>query len=160
MVNVNKNSKKSYFSNKNVKEAILFFLLAVALLIYSLVNHYGSTSLKWNMSPYLFPTLISIFIGMLSISLAFEGIKEIKANKKNVPKANILWKNVLFTIVASIIYFILMDIISFIPATILFLVSMLLYLGERRIWLIVLISVGVTTIIYVLFGVLLHVMLP
>lgn len=157
---MDKYSKRDYFSNKNVKEAILFFLLAVGLLIYSLVNHYDSTNLKWSMSPYLFPTIISIFIGALSVSLALEGIKEVKTNKRVKAKANVKWKDVLFTIVASIIYFILMDVITFIPATILFLVFMLFYFGERRIWLIAFISIGTSTILYVLFDVLLHVMLP
>ena len=153
-------SKKRYLSNRNIQEAILFLILAVAMLIYALVNHYCSTKIEWKTSPYLFPVLIAVFIGALSFSLFTDGIQQIKTSEKSEKKTVVQWKDVVYTIAASIAYYGIMGFTKFIPATILFLVAMFLYLGERRIWLIALISVLYTLSIYVIFGVLLHVMLP
>ena len=153
-------SKKLYLFNKNIQDALFFFIFAVAMLIYALANHYNSTKMEWKTSPYLFPFLIAVFIGALSFSLFADGIRQIKSSEKSAEKTTVQWKGVVFTIAVSIIYYGIMNFITFIPATILFLVAMFLYLGERRIWLMALISVLSSLTIYVIFGVLLHVMLP
>jgi len=154
------NSRKSYISNKNIQDALAFFVLAVVLLAYSLVNHYSTKNLKWELSPYLFPLLISVFVAALSLSLAADGIRQIKSGEEEKRKTTPQWRGVVFTITVSVIYYIMMKVITFIPATILFLVSMFYYLGERRIWLMALVSIPCALSIYVIFGVLLHVMLP
>lgn len=154
------NSKNNYLHNKNIQDAILFLILAAGLLVYSLINHYGSIKMEWKTSPYLFPVLVAVFIFALSISLIAEGTQQIKSNAKTEQKAAAQWKSVAFTIVVSIIYYVIMRFITFIPATILFLVAMFLYLGERRKWLMALISIISSLAIYVIFDVLLHVMLP
>ncbi|MEA4847185.1 MAG: tripartite tricarboxylate transporter TctB family protein [Clostridiaceae bacterium] len=154
------NSKKDYLHNKNIQDAVLFFILAAALMAYSLVNHYSTVKLEWKLSPYLFPTLIAVFIAALSLSLFADGKRQIKLNEKGEKKTAIHWKGVLFTIGSSIVYYGIMKILTFVPSTILFLVAMFLHLGERRIWLISLISVVCSFSIYIIFGVMLHVMLP
>jgi len=154
------NIKKGYLQNKNIQDAVLFFILAITLIIYSLVNHYSTAKLEWKLSPYLFPILIAVFIGALSFSLLADGIRQIKLNEKSEKKAAIHWKGVLFTIGISVVYYGTMKFLTFVPSTILFLVAMFLHLGERRIWLIALISVVCSFSIYIIFGVMLHVMLP
>lgn len=154
------NNNKNYLSNKNIQDAFIFFILAIALIIYSLVNHYSTAKLEWKLSPYLFPVLIAVFIGALSISLLADGKRQIRLNEKSDKKAAIHWKGVLFTIGSSIAYYGIMRFLTFVPSTILFLVAMFLHLGERRIWLIALISVVCSLLIYIIFGVMLHVMLP
>jgi putative tricarboxylic transport membrane protein len=155
-----KNRKKDYLHNKNIQDAVLFFTLAAALMVYSLVNHYNTAKLEWKLSPYLFPVLIAVFIGALSFSLFSDGIRQIKSGEKSPKKTEIHWKGVLFTIGVSIAYYGIMKFLKFIPSTILFLVALFLYLGERRIWLIAIVSVLCSVSIYVVFGVMLHVMLP
>ncbi len=154
------NSRKHYIYNRNIQDAILFFILAAALMIYSLVNNYSTANMEWKTSPYLFPVLIAVFIGALSYSLLADGIRQMKAGEEDVKKTAAKWNGVLFTIAASIIYYGIMRIVTFVPATILFLVAMLVYLGERRIWLVGLVSVISSLAIYVIFGMLLNVMLP
>lgn len=153
-------SKKRYLLNKNIQDAILFFLLSIFMVVYALFNHYSSKKIEWKISPYLFPILIAIFIAFISFSLLNDGIKEIKSKGKGIQKTPAQWKDVLFTIVASITYYRIMAFISFIPATILFLVSMFVHLKEGRIWLIALISIICSFSIYGIFAVLLNVMLP
>ena len=153
-------SKKCYLLNKNIQDAIVFFLLSIFIAAYALFNHYSSKKIEWKTSPYLFPILIAIFIALISLSLLNDGIKEIKSKVKSINKTPVQWKDVFFTIAVSIAYYRIMVFISFIPATILFLASMFVYLREGRIWLIALISFICSFSIYGIFAVLLNVMLP
>ena len=159
------NERRYYLSNSKIKESLFFIAIAIIILVYSLVNHYTTKDLQWGLSPYLFPLLVSVFMIIISISLFAEGIKDEKLKKKEPTnkeekKEIVYWKEVLFTILFSIVYYFAMDIIGFIVSTILFLLILFAFLGERRKWLITIISVSTTAIIYFIFGVLLHVMLP
>lgn len=151
-------------SNPTVQESVLFFLLSIALLVYALYKHYTGLPVSWEMSPYLFPVLISVFLFLLSISLFADGRKQYAAGEERGQAAEEKpatdWKSTLFTVVAAVIYFLLMPVIKFIPATILFLVAMFWFLKERRWWLVAILSVATAGLIYVMFGVLLNVMLP
>lgn len=153
-------SKKRYIFNKNIQDALLFFALAVSLTAHSLVSHYNSPKIDWKMSPYLFPVLIAIFISAFSFTLFIEGIQQVNSKEKCKGKAPVKLKSVICTIAISILYYVIISLVTFVPATMLFLATMLLYLGEQRIWLITLISVFSSLAIYIIFGVLLHVMLP
>lgn len=156
-------AKAGLFANRTVQESILFFLLSIALLAYALYKHYTGLPVSWEMSPYLFPVLIAVFLFLLSISLFTDGRRQAAVQQKEAGEstpAAIDWKSTLFTVVASIVYFLLMPVIKFIPATILFLVAMFWYLKERRWWLVALLSAATAVLIYVMFGVLLNVMLP
>ncbi len=155
-------NKNNILSNRKIQEAIFFLIISISLMIYSLKNHYSTLGLQWKISPYLFPLLIAIFIGLLSISLFIEGIRDNRSlDKGNECKCtNTKWKDVLFTILVSVSYYIAMGLIGFIASTLIFLVALFIYLGEKRIWLIALISIISTLSVYIIFGVLLHVMLP
>jgi hypothetical protein len=59
-----------------------------------------------------------------------------------------------------VVYVIVMPHLTFLVSTVLFLFALFFYLGERRYLLISLLSVGFTSLMYLLFGKLLHVMLP
>lgn len=157
--------ERQYLSNSKIKESIFFIAIAVIIFLYSLASHYTTKNLQWSLSPYLFPLLVSVFMILISISLFAEGIKDEKLREKEETdkiekKDKVYWKEVLFTIFISAVYYFAMDIIGFIVSTILFLLILFAFLGERRKWLITIISVSTTAIIYFIFGVLLHVMLP
>lgn len=157
---MNNSNKNSFLICKSCQESIIFFILSIALFIYSLTKHYGVMKLEWKMSPYLFPALISIFLFFLSISLFSDGLRQIK--EKNTVKNGepVSWKKLILTITACAVYIIIMPLITFIPSTIMFIAFMLYLLGERKKLFIVLLSVPFSVIIYFLFSVLLHVMLP
>lgn len=150
--------------NDNLVGAGIFFLLGVFMVVYALTNHYGTPGLIWILSPYLFPILIGILIVFLSFSLLADGLKQRRAEQaeKHTTEQGlpVLWTRVLIAVVLAAGYFFLLEPLTFIPATVLFLVSMFLFLGERRIWLIALLSLATTLAIYYIFGMLLHVMLP
>jgi hypothetical protein len=99
------------------------------------------------------------------VSLFFDGINQVKEEKKhaqgtNAVKSEVKVKQVLITIVLSIAYFYLMRIITFIPSTILYLGGMILFLGEKRYWLIASIAIISSLSIYGLFALAFGVMLP
>lgn len=156
------NSKKNPFlTNKSCQESFMFFILSIALFIYSLTKHYGAVKLEWKMSPYLFPVLISIFLFFLSISLFSDGLRQIKQGSSSVcDDVKVSWKKLISAIVACMVYIIIMPIVTFIPSTILFIGFMLYLLEERRKIFVILLSTLVSVIIYILFSVLLNVMLP
>jgi len=146
--------------NTDIQEGSLFFVLSLGLAVYSLRNHYGTAGLEWKLSPYMFPFLISILLGALSISLITDGLYKIRTGATSAHRATPLWKRSLLMFIIALAYFLIMNLLTFIPATILFLCGSFLFLGERRLWLIGVLSITTSVIIYVLFDVLLHVMLP
>lgn len=155
---------KTAIKNHSLQDALLFAVFGIALLIHALSKHYAQAMPDWKMSPYLFPLLVSIFLILLSVSLVADGRRELKQSaepKQNEASLQLTYgKKVLFAVLFSIAYYILMPILTFIPSTILFLTVMFLYLGERRPLVIGLISVLTAVIVYALFALGLNVMLP
>lgn len=135
---------------------------SLALLAYSLYHHYFDKNTSvWKMSPYLFPTLISIFGLLLALSLmadARQALRNAQDTAEPFKMSNL--RGVFIVIGASLVYYFLMPLLTFTPATMLFLLALFIYLGECKWWKLLLLS-GVTTgAIYVLFGIMLNVRLP
>lgn len=157
------NGKKYLLRNSNFQDSIFVGLCSVGLLAYSLYHHhFDRNTAEWKMSPYLFPALISVFGLLLAISLFADAWHDLKAPEDAVSgeggKKNLA--GVLVLITASIVYYILLPLIHFIPATILFLLGLFIYLGVRKWWKLALLSVITTGAVYVLFGIALNVRLP
>ena len=152
--------------NKNIQDSCVIFICGAGLLCYALYTHYNGPTVEWKMSPSLFPVIVSAFLMLLSVSLFFDGLYQIREEKKlasggsgeDAQKARI--RPVLVTIALSIAYFVVMPYITFIPSTILFLGGFIFFLGERRYWLIALVSVISTLTVYAIFGIALSVRLP
>lgn len=154
---------REYLKNKNVQDSIVVFLLGLALGIYSLVSFYTArVQTKWIMSPYLFPLLLSVLTILLSVSLFAEGRYEVAQARSGEVKSKspLKLKNVLVVVLMGIAYYVLISLIHFIPATIIFLAAMICFLGERRWWLIAIIAVAMPFILYALFQLALGVRLP
>ena len=153
-----------FLKNKNIQESCVIFICGVLLLLYSLSLHYNGPTVLWKMSPSLFPVLISVFLMLLSVSLFFDGLHQIKEERasKNTgeTETGIKVRPVLITIALSIAYFVLMPYVTFIPCTILFLGIFIFTLGERRYWMIALVAVISALAIWAAFGLALGVRLP
>lgn len=154
--------KKGLIHQPTFQDAIFVGLCSVVLLIYSLYHHYfDNNTSEWKMSPYLFPTLLAVFGLLLTASLVADAFTELRqqetagksGEKKHLP-------GVLIVIAAALAYYVLMPILHFIPATMLFLAALFLYMGERKWWRLILLTVLTTAAIYLLFGVALRVRLP
>ena len=153
------NNIRYYLTNRNIQDGLAFFAGSIGLTIYSFTKHYGTIKMEWKTSPYLFPIIISIIVVLISISLLKVGVKQVN-EESGFNNIEVDWKGVAVTVVAMLVYSRIMKLVTFIPATIGFLMSMFYYLGERRIWLMALISIIGSLSIYLIFGILLKVMLP
>ncbi len=136
-------------------EGIFFLLCSLALIAYSLSEHYAA-HVEWKQSPYLFPLLIAFFLLPLSLAL----LRQAHSLKKDSPNPEFLFRDTVIVGGMTLLYIVIMPYITFIIATILLLIGLFLYLGERRYVLIGVLSVGFTLIIYAIFDIALHVMLP
>ncbi len=136
-------------------EGFVFLLLSFSAIVYSLVEHQRA-KVVWQQSPYLFPLLVAVFLLPLSLLLIRS------AGKENRDDTQVLFLVRDTTVVAlgTFAYIIVMPYLTFLVSTTLFLFGLLFYLGERRYLLISLLSVGFPSLMYLLFGKLLHVMLP
>lgn len=141
--------------NSSIQEGI-FLIIFAALIINESLKYTKFSS--WALSPALFPIMISCFIIVLATSLIINGIKE----EDSKPKGTLIdkWKNPILVLALTIIYLILLPIFHFVTSTIIYLISLLLVLGEKKWYTIALISITTTMIIYVMFDLLLSVRLP
>lgn len=91
-------------------------------------------------------------------------VSEARADSKQRSKFDKLEANPMFMVIgvicSCIAYLFLMQLITFIPATILLLAFLIWLMGERRIHVIVLVSIVTPGVLYVLFSILLNVRLP
>ncbi len=157
--------KKKLWQFANFQDAVFVVLCAVSLLTYSLYHHAtDKNTTEWKTSPYLFPVLISVFGILLAASLLADAMRDMKnqamlAGAEDTGAHHDL-KGVFVFIGVSVLYYFALPHLKFIAATILYLLILFLYLGERKWWKLLLLC-GITTgAIYVLFGVALHVHLP
>ena len=151
---------KKYLQNSNIQDGVVVFVLGLALFCYSMYSHATGIPVEWKMSPYLFPCLLSVFAVLLAVSLLADGYHEIRSGEGSAGKAPVNLLRVAVIVALALAYYFLLPVLTFIPATILFLAVFISYLGERRWWLTALISVAAAGILYFLFGVCLNVMLP
>ena len=155
---------RDYLKNKNVQESIVVFLLGLALGAYSLISfHTARVQTRWIMSPYLFPLLLSVFAVLLSVSLFGEGrfeVGEARRGAEQTKPAKLKLKNVLVVVLMGVAYYVLISLIHFIPASMVFLAAMIWFLGERRWWMITLVAVLMPLVLYALFALGLSVRLP
>ena len=146
--------------NKTVYEALVFLTIGICLLSYSLFNHYNLKNIEWMISPYLFPALIAASLVFISLALLREDKKISKEYNKKEKDIAILWKDIIFTIIISIIYYGIMHFLNFIIPTVLFLSIMFLYYGEKKIYFSILISSLISLALYGIFHILLKTILP
>ena len=153
-----------YLKNKNVQDSIVVFLLGLALGAYSLISFYtAAVQTRWIMSPYLFPLLLSVFAILLSVSLFGEGRYELSRARAGVvpaKPARFMPGKVLAVVLMSVAYYVLISLIHFIPASVIFLAALICCLGERRRWMIAAVAIGMPLILYALFALGLSVRLP
>lgn len=162
---MDKFGKKKLLKNPNCQESIFVCLCSLGLLGYSIYHHFfDKNASEWKTSPYLFPTLVSAFGILLALSLLADTLHELhtpeKAAEPTKPAELKQVRSVLVLIGASLVYYVLLPVITFIPATLAFLLALFIYLGERTWWKLLLLA-GITTgAIYILFGIFLNVRLP
>ena len=149
--------KKPLGINGNMLEGLMFLAVSIVIMVMSLqMNTYGS----WALAPGLFPLIASVFLAVLSSALIYEGIRKRNVEKTKSSDDKINWFKITVVFLLTLVFTWVLPLIHFVAATIIYMLLMLLFLGERRWWVVTLISLGTTGFLYYVFGVLLGVMLP
>lgn len=152
---------KRLIKNRQVIDGLVVTLLGLWLLVYA-VNSFLNARVKapWIMSPYLFPMILAgaaILLGLIILIPALVSAGKSGQDDKG-PALRLL--DVIVVLCLSILYDIIMRYIGFIPATILLLLGMIAFLGERRVKVLVPIAVLTPVILTLIFKVGLGVRLP
>lgn len=146
---------RDYIKNKSVQDSIAVLALGLALGIFSVYSFFNAkVKAAWIMSPYLFPMLIAVFAICLAYCLFMEGKHQVDAEKAGGAAAKadpIKLKSVVIVVAVSIIYYILMRVITFIPATALFLAALMWFMGERRWKVLIPVAIIAPLVIYAIF---------
>lgn len=137
-----------------VIEGLILAIVSGFFLIESLKLHNNKS---WALSPALFPLMITSLALLFSIILITKGLKS-KDEEEETQVVN--WKSTILIILLSIVYFIILPKIHFVPASIIYLFTFLYILGERNWILLGSISLAAPLLMYYIFGNLLGVLLP
>ncbi|MBQ8093204.1 MAG: tripartite tricarboxylate transporter TctB family protein [Clostridia bacterium] len=120
---------KRFFKNRQAIDGIVVTCLGIWLLVYSLSNHLNVLSkTSWIMSPYLFPIILASSAILLGLFIFVPAI----ARQAGQESDSVRIRDVLVILILSIAYDLIMPYIGFIPSTMLLLLGMIAYLGERR----------------------------
>ena len=155
---------REQLKNKTFREGLAVLAAGLALGAYSLISFRRSAvQTAWILSPWLFPMLLAVFAALLGAALLGGGCRETaerrdeqSAGKPDGRRA----RRVFITALMAAAYCALLPLIRFLPATALFLAAMMLFLGERRRWVIAAVAVAAPLVLYALFALGLGVRLP
>ena len=167
-----------------IVEGIVFCGSGLVLLSYSLSSYAKGFNKSWAQSPYLFPLIVAIAMIGLSLWIVGEGVTAMKKeaavpNDKKPEKAGKTEKRrwVVIALILCVIYYaalafikipyITIEILSFAytfstfeVVTVVFLISMMLFMGVRKIPVLVFVPIGTTLFLSLAFRTFLHVLLP
>ena len=134
-----------------IVEGIVFCGSGLVLLSYSLSSYAKGFNKSWAQSPYLFPLIVAIAMIGLSLWIVGEGVTAMKkaaANQddKKPEKAG----KTSFAYTFS----------TFEVVTVVFLIAMMVFMGVRKIPVLVFVPIGTTLFLSLAFRTFLHVLLP
>lgn len=165
--------------NHEIQEGCFFLLAGGALLWHGLDSHHKGFNQDWSQSPYLFPVLVAVLMGILAASLIGQGMYDAKAGGEAAKTSGEkpCTMQVLTVLGLALLYYLALAVLkipyitfgilsysltisNFEVITVVFLFVMMLYLGVRKIPVLLLVPVGTSLFLSVTFRAMLHVLLP
>ena len=167
-----------------IVEGIVFCGSGLVLLSYSLSSYAKGFNKSWAQSPDLFPLIVAIAMIGLSLWIVGEGVTAMKKeaavpNDRKVSKAEKTEKRrwVVIALILCVLYYaalafvnvpyVTIGILSFAytfstfeVVTIVFLIAMMIFMGVRKIPVLVFVPIGTTLFLSLAFRTFLHVLLP
>ena len=157
-----------------IVEGIVFCGSGLVLLSYSLSSYAKGFNKSWAQSPYLFPLIVAIAMIGLSLWIVGEGITAMKKaaadpDNKKPEKAGKTEKRrwVVIALILCAIYYAALAFIkiaytfsTFEVVTVVFLIAMMIFMGVRKIPVLVFVPIGTTLFLSLAFRTFLHVLLP
>ena len=157
---MDKNKKSSVFADRSFREGIVFRALSLGLIVYAWVGHSSGMKYDWKMSPYLFPILAGVFLLISSAALLVRAVRGGRARARRGETSAFNARRFLAALALVLAYVGALHFVPFAAATPVFLALMLLLLGERRPWVCLAVPLLMTGLVFLLFGMGLHVDLP
>lgn len=133
--------------------------MGLVILVFTVI--YFLLGVNYPIKARIFPNILTVLLIILSIVMILQGLNIISSPKKiksGINKREIFYLSSIAIIL--ILYIILMNIVGFIPVTIIFLISGMWYLGYRKWWKNILIAVIGVIFIYYIFTQIMYVPLP
>ena len=150
-----------------IVEGIVFCGSGLVLLSYSLSSYAKGFNKSWAQSPYLFPLIVALAMIGLSLWIVGEGVTAMKKeaavpNDKKVSKAEKTEKRrwVVIALILCVLYYAALAFIKVPYVTIVFLIAMMIFMGVRKIPVLVFVPIGTTLFLSLAFRTFLHVLLP
>ena len=150
-----------------IVEGIVFCGSGLVLLSYSLSSYAKGFNKSWEQSPYLFPLIVALAMIGLSLWIVGEGVTAMKKeaavpNDKKVSKAEKTEKRrwVVIALILCVLYYAALAFIKVPYVTIVFLIAMMIFMGVRKIPVLVFVPIGTTLFLSLAFRTFLHVLLP
>ena len=167
-----------------IVEGFVFCGSGLVLLSYSLSSYAKGFNKSWAQSPYLFPLIVALAMIGLSLWIVGEGVTAMKKeaavpNDRKVSKAEKTEKRrwVVIALILCVLYYaalafvnvpyVTIGILSFAytfstfeVVTIVFLIAMMIFMGVRKIPVLVFVPIGTTLFLSLAFRTFLHVLLP
>ena len=140
-------------------DGILFVGIGSALCFYSLSFHDGG---EVALSASLFPVIVTLVIALLGLVLIVQYFRE-ESEMKEEKKASgnpLNMRNMWFVFFLSLGYAFALPYLHFVIATVIYLAVFLYLTGERRIWMLGVLSFGTVAAVYLVFQKGLGVLLP
>lgn len=147
--------RKSLLKNNRLLEGVIIAIVSIFFIFESLKLHNNQS---WALSPALFPLIITISILLFSIGLIVKSLKPDYVDPKALKGEG--FKRLALIILISFLYLLVLSKLHFLISSIIYLLLFLFILGERRWWLLGIISIITPLLIEYIFGNLLNVFLP
>lgn len=150
-------SRWFFKGNTDKVDSILFLFLSVFILFLSTrMDSFGETVL----SPGTFPALGAGVLFFLALALFFKAIRQELSSCSDDVVHETKWKSVMVVTLLCLVYVWVLPLLHFVISTMCFLSMFLVLIGERRIWMVSVVSISTTLLIYFIFGTMLKVLLP
>jgi len=145
------------------KEILLsIFFMIISMTVYILTYQFPKQTVA--LSPKVFPQFVSACLFILSLVLLIQGITGVKneSEQKKVKLAlnNIFLLKMLTMIILAFFYLRVLPLTGYKIATPLFLASSMLLFNEKRWFMIVIVSIVATALLYILFRIVFKIPLP
>lgn len=145
------------------KEILLsIFFMIISMTVYVLTYQFPKQTVA--LSPKVFPQFVSACLFILSLVLLIQGItgvkKESEQKKVKLALNNIFLLKMLTMIILAFFYIRALPLTGYKIATPLFLASSMLLFNEKRWFMIVIVSIVATALLYILFRIVFKIPLP
>ena len=145
------------------KEILLsIFFMIISMTVYVLTYQFPQQTVA--LSPKVFPQFVSVCLFILSLVLLIQGVtgvkKESEQKKVKLALNNIFLLKMLTMIILAFFYIRVLPLTGYKIATPLFLAGSMLLFNEKRWFMIVIVSIVATALLYILFRIVFKIPLP